>query len=146
MIRSGLVTRPIDAASLIAEISAPDRGAVSLFIGTVRDVNDGRAVEGIDYTAYAAMADAELERIVGEAADRFGVGALVVEHRIGTLGLGEASVGIAAAHAHRGPALDSVRYVIEEIKKRVPIWKRERYTDGTRSWVDPTVAPPEARL
>ncbi len=145
MSRSALVTRPIDAASLIAEVSGDDRGAVSLFIGTVRDVNDGRAVQGIDYSAYAAMAEAELERIVEEAERRFGVAAIAVEHRIGTLGLGEASVGIAAAHVHRGPALDSVRYVIEEIKKRLPIWKMEHYADGTRSWVDPTTAQTEAR-
>jgi len=145
MSRSALVTRAISAASLVAEVSAPDRGAVSLFMGTVRDVNSGRAVEGIDYTAYAAMADAELARIVEEAERRFGVAALVVEHRTGTLGLGEASVGIAAAHAHRGPALDSVRYVIEEIKKRVPIWKMEHYSDGSRAWVDPTATRAEAR-
>jgi molybdopterin synthase catalytic subunit len=145
MSRSRLVERPIDSASLVAEVSGDDRGAVSLFIGTVRDTNEGRSVEGIDYASYAAMAEDELERIVTEAEDRFGVAALVVEHRIGKLGLGEASVGIAAAHKHRGPALDSVRYVIEEIKKRVPIWKLEHYTDGTRKWVDPTASPPEAR-
>jgi molybdopterin synthase catalytic subunit len=70
---------------------------------------------------------------------------LVVEHRIGTLAIGDASVGIAAAHAHRGPALDSVRYVIDEIKKRVPIWKMEHYSDGTRQWVDPALMRAEAR-
>jgi molybdopterin synthase catalytic subunit len=136
--RSALVDRPIDPAALVAEVSASDRGAVSLFLGTVRDTNDGREVEGIDYTAYTAMAEAELARIVAEAGDRFDVTALVVEHRLGTLALGDVSVGIAASHAHRAAALDSVRYVIEEIKKRVPIWKLEHYTDKTRSWVDPT--------
>jgi molybdopterin synthase catalytic subunit len=145
MSRSSLVYRPIDAASLVAEVSGDDRGAVSLFIGTVRDTNNGRAVEGIDYASYVDMAEEELARIVSEAKDRFGVAAIVVEHRIGKLALGEASVGIAAAHVHRGPALDSVRYVIEEIKKRVPIWKMEHYTDGTRRWVDPTSPAPEAR-
>ncbi len=144
MTRSALVDRPIDPASLVAEVSGSDRGAVSLFLGTVRDTNDGRQVEGIDYTAYRTMAEAELARIIAEAGERFGVSALVVEHRIGTLALGEVSVGIAAAHAHRAAALDSVRYVIEEIKKRVPIWKLEHYTDKTRSWVDPTVHRIEA--
>jgi molybdopterin synthase catalytic subunit len=84
------------------------------------------------------MASAELERILDEAEARFGVSALVVEHRIGLLDLGDVSVAIAAAHPHRAPALDCTRYVIEEIKKRVPIWKKEHYTDGTREWVDPT--------
>jgi len=142
--RSALVDRPIDAATLVAEVSATDCGAISLFLGTVRDTNDGREVEGIDYTAYAAMAEAELARIVAEAREQFGVTALVVEHRIGTLSLGDVSVGIAAAHAHRAAALDSVRYVIEEIKKRVPIWKLEHYADKTRSWVDPTARHVEA--
>jgi molybdopterin synthase catalytic subunit len=142
--RSALVDRPIDPASLIAEVSGRDRGAVSLFLGTVRDTNGGREVEGIDYTAYTAMAEAELARILFEASEQFDVTALVVEHRIGTLALGDVSVGIAAAHAHRGAALDSVRYVIEEIKKRVPIWKLEHYADKTRSWVDPTSQHAEA--
>ena len=78
--------------------------------------------------------------ILAEAEDRFGVTAMVVEHRIGELALGDVSVAIAAAHAHRAPAMDCTRFLIEEIKKRVPIWKLEHYTDGGRDWVDPTRA------
>jgi molybdopterin synthase catalytic subunit len=144
MRRSAIVDRPIDAASLMAEVSGAEFGAVSLFVGTVRDTNDGRSVDAIDYTAYTVMAEAELERILDEAEERFGVKSLVVEHRIGALAIGDASVAIAAAHAHREPALDSVRYVIDEIKKRVPIWKMEHYSDGTREWVDPAGAHAEA--
>jgi molybdopterin synthase catalytic subunit len=128
----------IRPASLIEEVSSPRNGAISVFIGTVREVNEGRAVTSIEYSSYIAMASAELERILDEAEELFGVSALVVEHRIGLLGLGEVSVAIAAAHPHRAPALDCSRYVIEEIKKRVPIWKMEHYADGTREWVDPT--------
>ena len=145
MSRSAIVDRAIDPSALIAEVSGNGFGAVSLFLGTVRESNEGRPVEGIDYTAYVAMAEAELARIVGEAGERFGVTSLVVEHRIGTLALGEVSVGIAAAHAHRAHALDAVRHVIEEIKKRVPIWKLEHYADGTRGWVDPTARHAELR-
>jgi molybdopterin synthase catalytic subunit len=145
MSRSAIVERPIDATSLLAEVSGADHGAVALFVGTVRDTNDGRPVEGIDYTAYTAMAEPELERILDEAEILFGVTSLVVEHRIGALAIGDASVGVAASHAHRQPALDSVRYVIDEIKKRVPIWKMERYSDGTRDWVDPASTHAEAR-
>jgi len=140
MRRSSVITREIDPASLIHEVASPEHGAISVFIGTVREVNDGRSVSAIEYSAYKSMADAELERILDEAEERFGVSALVVEHRIGLLGLGDVSVAIAAAHAHRAPALDCTRYVIEEIKKRVPIWKKEHYVDGTREWVDPTRA------
>src|ERR1700694_1181394 len=140
MIRVALVTRAIDPAALIASIASTGYGAISLFAGTVRDTSDGRGVSAIDYSAYTSMAEAELEQIVTEAADRFGVTSLIVEHRIGVLSLGETSVAIAAAHAHRAPAFDCTRYVIEEIKKRVPIWKMEHYIDGTREWVDPTHA------
>ena len=141
-----MITREIDPASLINEVGSPQYGAISLFIGTVREVNDGRSVTAIEYSVYKSMADAELERILDEAEERFGVSALVVEHRIGLLGLGDVSVAIAAAHAHRAPALDCTRYVIEEIKKRVPIWKKEHYVDGTREWVDPTRAAPASSV
>jgi molybdopterin synthase catalytic subunit len=140
MRRAAIVTREIAPAALITEVQSNALGAISLFLGTVRDTNDGRKVAGIDYSAYTSMAESELEAIVAEAQDRFGVTALVVEHRIGALALGDVSVAIAAAHPHRAPALDCTRFVIEEIKKRVPIWKRERYVDGTREWVDPTRA------
>ncbi len=136
--RSDLVTRPIDCAALLSEVHDVACGAVTLFVGTVRAVNDDREVTGIDYSAYDAMARSELQKIANEAVTRFGTTHVVVEHRLGYLGLGEASVAIAVAHARRAPALDASRFVIEEIKKRVPIWKREHYVDGSREWVDPT--------
>ncbi len=140
MRRAAIVTREIAPAALITEVQSTELGAISLFLGTVRDTNDGRSVAGIDYSAYTAMAESELDAILAEAQDRFGVTALVVEHRIGVLALGAVSVAIAAAHPHRAPALDCTRFVIDEIKKRVPIWKLEHYVDGTREWVDPTRA------
>ena len=141
MIRTAIIDRAIDVGSLLGEVADAGCGAASLFVGTVRDVNDGRAVEGIEYSAYAAMAERELAAVAQEAAQRFGVARLVVEHRIGTLAVGDASVAIAVSDAHRQPALDATRYVIEELKRRVPIWKREHYVDGTREWVDPTGRP-----
>ncbi|HEY0997439.1 MAG TPA: molybdenum cofactor biosynthesis protein MoaE [Gemmatimonadaceae bacterium] len=135
--RAALVTAPIDAAGLLAEVSSPRNGAAVLFVGTVREVNEGRAVDALDYAAYEAMAQGELERIAADASARFGVADLAVEHRIGLLGLGEVSVAIAVAHPHRGAAFDACRWVIEAIKARVPIWKREHYADGERSWVHP---------
>jgi molybdopterin synthase catalytic subunit len=140
MTRTAIVTHPIDVAALIAEVASDGAGATSLFLGTVRDINDGRAVTGMEYTAYGAMAERELAKITAEAADRFGGVALVVEHRVGVLALGDVSVAIAASHPHRRDALDATRFVIEELKKRVPIWKREHYADGTREWVDPSSA------
>ena len=136
--RAAVVERPIDVAALMAEVADPSVGAVSVFVGTVRDVNEGRAVRGIEYSAYTSMAEREMAAIVDEARVRFGVERLVVEHRVGTLGVGDASVAIVVASPHRAAALDATRYVIEELKQRVPVWKREHYVDGTREWVDPT--------
>jgi len=138
-----LTSQPIDAPGLTREVAAEDRGAVSIFLGTVRNSNEGRAVSGIDYSAYDAMAVAEMTRIVDEACERFRGVAIAVEHRIGTLQVGDISVAIACAHAHRARALDANRYVIEELKRRVPIWKREHYLDGTSEWVDPLRRPAE---
>ena len=141
--RAAIVTRPIDPAALLTEVASVARGASVLFVGMVRDTNEGRAVTGIEYAAYESMAARELEAIIAEAASRFDTADIVVEHRIGKLHLGEASVAIAVAHAHRAPAYDASRFLIEQLKRRVPIWKREHYADGTREWIDPTARPAE---
>lgn len=140
MRRAAVVTGPIDPAAVMDEARSTQFGAVSMFIGTVRDTNEGRRVSSIDYSAYVPMAEAELNRIIAEAIEKFGVGAVVVEHRIGALELGDVSVAIAVAHQHRGPALAATSFVIEQIKAQVPIWKLEHYSDGAAGWVDPTNA------
>lgn len=136
--RTALVDRPIDVAVLANEVASTSNGATVVFIGTVRDVNDGRAVTGMAYSAYRGMAERELSDIAREAGEQFDITDIVVEHRLGALELGEASVVIATAHPHRGAAYAANRYVIEQLKRRVPIWKLEHYVDGTREWVDPT--------
>lgn len=133
--RVALVDHAIDSAALIAEVSDDSCGAASVFLGCVRNVNDGRAVTGIEYSAYRSMAEREMNAIAREAGERFEVSRLVLEHRLGQLGLGEVSVAVVVAHPHRGPSLDATRYVIEQLKRRVPIWKLELYADGTREWV-----------
>lgn len=140
--RAAVVHDPIDAPALLGEVARGGNGASVLFTGSVRDTNDGRAVTGIDYDAYLAMADAELRRIVEEAADRFGTPDVIAVHRIGYLPVGALSIAVAAGHARRSPAFDAARYVIEEVKRRLPVWKREHYADGGRSWQDARV--PEA--
>lgn len=140
MMRCAVVTGPITPATLLTEVTTAATGATTLFIGTVRDVNDGRAVTGIEYSAYTEMAREEMERITQEAAHRFEGIRAVIEHRVGLLALEEISVAIAVAHARRTPAMDANRYIIEELKRRVPVWKREHYQDGGRVWVDPSAA------
>lgn len=141
VLHAAIVQAPIDVGRLIATAQAPGVGALSVFLGTVRDLNDGRPVSGMDYEAYEAMAASELAAVARDVCDATPGLRVTIEHRIGTLAIGEVSVAIVAAHAHRGPALDGARAIIESLKQRVPIWKREHYVDGERAWVDPTRAP-----
>ncbi len=132
-----IVSDVIDITALLAQVADAGIGATSLFLGTVRDVNDGRAVTGIEYEAYETMAEDEMRAIAEEACLAVPGLLVAVVHRVGTLQVGEVSVAIAAAHARRAPAVDSARTIIEALKQRVPIWKQEHYMDGDRAWVDP---------
>ncbi len=143
--RTAIVDRPINGNALIGEVASNRNGATILFVGTVREVNDGSAVSGLDYSAYKGMAESELATIVLEAAERWGTSDIAVEHRVGSLDLGDASVAIAVAHPHRGEAYEASRYIIEELKKRLPVWKREHYTDGRSDWVSNATVPQHDR-
>ena len=132
---AAITSAPIDGARLLADAVSPDDGAALLFWGVVRNENDGRAVSHLEYHAYAEMAEREMHRIAEEAIARFGTGDVRVVHRVGRLAVGEASVAIVVAAPHRGEAYEASRYVIEELKRRVPVWKREGYTEGDSEWV-----------
>jgi molybdopterin synthase catalytic subunit len=136
MIRAAIVSEPLDINRLTREATLDSCGAIAVFLGIVRATNDGRAVTGIEYSSYDAMAQLEMTTILGEATERFGIEAGVIEHRIGELLVGDASIAVVVAHAHRGRAMDALRYVIDETKKRAPVWKLEHYVDGTREWVN----------
>ena len=127
----------IDPARLRRELESPSAGAVVCFEGRVRDHNDGRAVRGLSYEAYAELALAEGQRIVEEAARRFAVQRIACVHRVGDLALGEMAVWVGVSAGHRAEAFDACRYVIDEVKARVPIWKREHYVDGASGWLHP---------
>ena len=133
---AAIVRHPLDVAGVSGSVSSDSNGAVALFLGTVRSTNDGRPVTGIEYTAYDEMAEKEMTTILNEAAEKFGVADLRIEHRVGELSIGDASIAVAVAHPHRKPALDALRYIVEETKARAPIWKLEHYADGTREWVN----------
>jgi molybdopterin synthase catalytic subunit len=130
-----LTRHPLDVNDLLAEVQGPERGGTCVFTGTVR--NDGD-VTGIEYSAYEAMAFAEIERILGEAQAQWTGARVMLQHRLGLIPVGEASIAIAAAAPHRDDAFRACRFVIEEVKKRLPIWKKECRADGTTSWVDPS--------
>ncbi len=131
-----LTSDPIDPGQVLGRVGGPSDGAALLFVGTVRDHNDDRPVSGVSYSAYEGMAQNVLRAIAGEAAERLGSERIAVVHRVGELGIEEASVAIAASSPHRAESFDAVRYVIEEIKKRLPVWKREHYVEGESRWLE----------
>jgi molybdopterin synthase catalytic subunit len=131
---SYLSSSALDLTRLLTRVAAPERGAVASFLGLVRDHHGGRAVTRLEYSAYAPMAEAECTLIVEEAEGRWPV-RVALEHRIGALAIGDAAVAVAAGSAHRDEAFAACRFVIEEVKRRVPIWKKEFYADGAVEWV-----------
>ncbi len=142
--RAMLTDNSIDVATLERSVAGGDRGAVLVFLGTVRDHHRGRAVDRLTYSAYRAMAEQTLERIAGEleaAAEQLRV---AIVHRLGEVPVGEASVAIATASPHRAAAYDASREALERLKREVPIWKREHYADGEAVWreEEPLATPP----
>ena len=136
-----LTEEPIKVDPMIDHVRSSDRGGIAIFLGLVRDHHHGKGVLGLEYSAYAPMAEAVTAEIMAEATTRWSRVGVAVQHRIGSLTIGDTAVAVVAGAAHRGEAFEVCRYVIEELKKRVPVWKRELYTDGTIEWVDPTSGP-----
>ena len=130
-----LQTEPIVADELIRAVQSAADGAVALFLGTVRNHNEGRRVLALEYSAYAEMAETEMRRIEQEAKERFEITAVVMAHRTGRLEIGEVSVGVAVAAPHRGAAFKACRFVIDTLKKSVPIWKKELF-EGGQAWIE----------
>lgn len=137
MKRFRLSPTAIDGSALRAELQSHAAGGYASFEGWVREQHRGRAVRRLDYQAYEALALSEGEAIMDEARQRFELIDLRCTHRTGTLELGEVAVWIGVAAAHRDAAFAACRYVIDEIKRRVPIWKREHYADGDSGWIHP---------
>ena len=128
-----LTRDPLDVGDLLAEVQSPERGGTCVFLGTVR--NDA-GVTSIDYSAYESMAVEEIERILSEARERWPRSRVMLQHRLGVIPVGEASIAIAAAAPHRDEAFAACRYAIEEVKKRLPVWKKELRGDGSEQWVE----------
>jgi molybdopterin synthase catalytic subunit len=131
----------IDSAALARELAQARAGACAMFEGWVRDHNEGRAVLRLGYQAYAPLAQTEGQRILTEAGVKFAILDAGCVHRVGTLDIGELAVWVGVSAAHRGAAFDACRYIIDEVKKRVPIWKNEHYADGESGWLHPDNTP-----
>ena len=145
MIWTEITNEPIDPAALMGRVGSSEDGAVALFVGVVRAHNEGRPVSGMDYHGYEAMARDQLQAIAQEAGRTAGVERIAASHRLGSLAVGEVSVAIAVSSPHRGPAFEAARFVIEEIKKRLPVWKKEHYVDRPAQWTPGTVPEPAQR-
>lgn len=131
---------PFDTDTLRAGLLDARVGGYASFEGWVRDHNEGRAVDGLRYEAYATLAEVEGERILGEALSKFDILDAHCVHRVGDLAIGELAVWVGVTAAHRDAAFAACRFIIDEVKSRVPIWKLERYTDGDAGWLHPTGA------
>jgi molybdopterin synthase catalytic subunit len=132
--RPRLTRQPIDVTAALAAVADPAAGATALFLGTVRDAHAGRAVVGIDYSGYEPMAERAIARIESELEAATPGLRVAIVHRLGVLRVGDASVAIAASSPRRGAAQEAARVALERVKREVPIWKRERYGDGSSAW------------
>jgi molybdopterin synthase catalytic subunit len=132
-----LVPDPIDHFVLTEAVRRPDCGAVVTFLGTVRDLTDGKVTIALDYEAYPGMAEKKMAEIERETRARWPVGELLMIHRTGHLSVGEVSVAVAVSCPHRAQAFEACRYAIDRLKELVPIWKKENWADGGTEWVHP---------
>src|SRR5438067_12098391 len=138
---SYLTRSPISLDALLGEVSSAARGGTCLFLGTVRSGPEEQGVTAIEYSAYEEMVEAEFARLVADADARWPEARIAVRHRLGTIPSGEASIAIAVAAPHRAEAFEACRFVIEEVKRRIPVWKKELRVDGSATWVDPSGRP-----
>ena len=137
MSRFELADTPFDIATLRARLLDDRVGGYASFEGWVRNQNDGRSVHGLRYEAYPALAESEGTKVLEEACAKYDVIDALCVHRVGDLAIGELAVWVGVSAAHRDAAFAACRFIIDEVKSRVPIWKRERYAEGDAGWLHP---------
>lgn len=133
-----LTTEPIDHHTLTEKVRLPHCGGVVTFLGTVRDLTDGKVTASLDYEAHPSMAEKKMRLIEEEARGIWPVGEMILVHRLGHLDIGEVSVVVAVSCPHRADAFAACQYAIDRLKEIVPIWKKENWADGTTEWVHPS--------
>ena len=141
-----LTNQPIDSTALLAKASRPEAGAVVLFLGTTRELTDGRQTVALDYEAYDEMAEKKLAELEAEARRRWPLVECIIVHRLGRVPLAEASVAIVVSTPHRADAFAAGQWLIDSLKHDVPIWKREHWADGTSEWVHPATGEQISRV
>jgi molybdopterin synthase catalytic subunit len=137
------ITRdPIDVTAVLESVRSPRAGAVVLFLGTAREFTGERRTESLEYDCYAEMAQKKMAELEAEARSRWPLVGCSLVHRVGPLGLGEASVAIAVSSPHRQEAFQAGQWLIDTLKQVAPIWKQEHWADGTTQWVHPGIEQP----
>ncbi len=126
----------IDAQATRKAVADKSCGALVVFEGWIRDHNEGREVERLEYEVYRPLAETEGERVISEACERYSISNAICVHREGLLELGDIAVIVCVVSSHRAAAFDACRYIIDEVKSRLPIWKKEHYTGGVSEWVN----------
>ena len=137
-----ITTQPIDTQALLGQVSAPEAGAVVLFLGTTRQITSGRQTASLDYECYPEMARDKLAELEAEARKRWPLIGCAIVHRIGHLEIGEASVAVVVSTAHRHAAFEAGQWLIDTLKEVVPIWKKENWASGESQWVHPGMETP----
>lgn len=130
-------SQSIDVSALIQSVGDENAGAVVLFVGTTRKLTAGRETVSLEYDCYEAMAISELEKLREGAMERWPLTGCAVIHRTGVVAIGEASVALAVSGPHRAAAYEASRWIMDQLKQKVPIWKKEQWTDGSTDWVHP---------
>ena len=134
-----LTHKEIDISKLLAGVASNQAGAVVLFVGITREVTAGRHTSSLDYECYPEMAEKTLQELIDQARQKWPIVKATIVHRLGRLGLGEASVAVAVSTAHRHDAFAAAQWIMDRLKEVVPIWKKENWADGTSEWVHPGV-------
>jgi len=132
-----LTNEPIDANAVLDQVGSSRAGAVVLFLGTVREVTDGRHTESLDYECYPEMAHGKMAVLEAEARGKWPLVEVMLVHRLGHLALSEASVAVGVSSPHRQDAFEAAKWLIDTLKQVVPIWKKENWADGSSQWVHP---------
>jgi molybdopterin synthase catalytic subunit len=137
-----IVAEPIDTAAVLESVQSVTSGAAVLFVGSTRKMTAGRETTKLNYDCYESMAIQKMQELADQARAKWPVDNISVVHRVGTVELGEASIAIAVSSAHRAASFSAAEWLIDEIKKQVPIWKQEFWADGATEWIHPDGATP----
>ncbi|RCS54513.1 molybdenum cofactor biosynthesis protein MoaE [Bremerella cremea] len=136
-----LTEAPIDAEQIRLAVSSPQCGAIVLFLGTTRQFTDAKETLTLTYTAYAPMAQSQMEKLAAQAQARWPVEKCAIVHRLGEVPIGEASVAVAVSSPHRRDAFEAASWLMDRLKELVPVWKKEHWAQGGTDWVHPGLFP-----